>query len=519
MHHDQAARRAFLRQLGAFTSLGAAAPLALNLAAMSSASAQAASDYKAVVCLFMFGGNDAYNMFLPTDSTSFANYTAVRDQAPDSIALLAPGTAPVPTAQVASPARLGGVLPIVPATARTAPGGGTQTFGLHPSLGALQTLFNSQKRLAVLANVGPLKQPTTKAQYATTGYPLPASLFSHNDQQNTWQAFAPEGATKGWGGRMADLLLSQNTRASFTAVSVAGNAVWLSGDTVRQYQMSTSGAVRMGADSGGRLFGSTTVASALERVVRNARSTHRFETDMADIHGRSIDAEVALRTTLKAASDPLFGTAPVSGSYNANNDPKLQYDNPLTGGKSSNSLAQQFQMVARMIEASSSSALGMKRQVFFVSIGGFDSHDGQNRNQADNMAKLAQALKYFDDTLGGLNLRSNVTTFTASDFGRTFTSNGDGTDHGWGSHHFIMGGAVKGGDVYGQVPVLSARNANSNNFDGSPDQIGNGVMLPSTSVDQYGATLGRWMGLSDGELLSLFPNLANFSQRNLGFMA
>ena len=162
----------------------------------------------------------------------------------------------------------------------------------------------------------------------------------------------------------------------------------------------------------------------------------------------------------------------------------------------------------------------MRRQVFFVSMGGFDSHDLQNRNQADLMARLAQAMQYFDTTLGALGARGNVTTFTASDFGRTFTSNGDGTDHGWGSHHLVMGGSVIGGDLYGRFPTLALKNANNNNFDGSADQLGNGAMLPGTSVDQLGATLGRWFGLTDTEIAAIFPNLANFNAgvRNLGFL-
>jgi uncharacterized protein (DUF1501 family) len=156
--------------------------------------------------------------------------------------------------------------------------------------------------------------------------------------------------------------------------------------------------------------------------------------------------------------------------------------------------------------------------VFFVSMGGFDTHDAQNRNQADLMARLGHALRYFDTTLGALGLRNNVTTFTASDFGRTFTSNGDGTDHGWGSHHFVMGGAVRGGDIYGSFPTLGLKNTNNNFFDSSPDQVNNGSLLPTTSVDQFGATLARWFGVPDSSLNDIFPNLANFSQRNLGFM-
>lgn len=514
MTHD-ASRRLFLRHAGAMTATvgAAAAPLALNLAAIGSASAQAAADYKAIVCIFLFGGNDAINMVLPTDSASWANYGAVRNQAPESIALLAPGVAANLSAAAGSPARLGGVLPISPLN----PQG--RTYALHPLMGALQSMFDTDRRLAIVPNIGPLVMPTSKAQYALGSHPKPASLFSHNDQANTWQSFQPEGATRGWGGRMGDLLGVQNTRSVFTAISTAGNAVWLSGQSTRQYQVGTSGPIRLGSDGNGRVYGSTDVAQALERIVRGTRGTHLFEGDLAAVSQRALDAELALRSALKPASDPLFGTAPASGTYNPNADPKLQYDNPLTGAKAVNPLAQQLQIVARMIDGSA--ALGAKRQVFFVSLGGFDTHDNENRNHADLMARLAHAMRYFDTALGAMGARERVTAFTASDFGRTFTSNGDGTDHGWGAHHFVMGGAVRGGDLYGAFPVLGTKNANNNQFDSSPNQLGNGTLLPETSVDQLGGTLARWFGLNDSQLLEVFPNLRNFdaSRRDLGFMA
>jgi hypothetical protein len=298
--------------------------------------------------------------------------------------------------------------------------------------------------------------------------------------------------------------------------------VWLSGQNVRQYQVGSNGAIRMGSDGNGRIYGSTAVAQAMDRIVRGSRGGHVLEGDLASVSQRSIDAELALRSALKAPSDPLFGTAPASGAYNANNDPKLRYTpDPLVPTTTAfNALAQQLQIVARMIDASGNANIGARRQVFFVSLGGFDSHDLQNRNHGDLMARLGHAMRYFDSALGAMGQRNNVTTFTASDFGRTFTSNGDGTDHGWGAHHFVMGGAVRGGDLYGNFPVLGAKNANNNNFDSSPNQIGNGALLPETSVDQLGATLGRWFGLSDGQLLDVFPNLANHNagKRNLGFM-
>jgi uncharacterized protein (DUF1501 family) len=241
---------------------------------------------------------------------------------------------------------------------------------------------------------------------------------------------------------------------------------------------------------------------------------------VASVAARAIDAELNLRTSLRPPSDPLFGTPPTAGNYSQANDPKLRYVNPITGATVANGLAQQFQVVARMIDAGLQGGTGASRQVFFVSLGGFDTHDNQNTNQTDLLARIDQALGYFDTALGNLGARDKVTTFTASDFGRTFTSNGDGTDHGWGSHHLVMGGAVKGGDLYGAFPTLGLKNANNSGFDSSPDQLNNGVLLPTTSVDQLGATLGRWFGVGDTELATIFPNLANWdvSKRNLGFM-
>jgi uncharacterized protein (DUF1501 family) len=514
MKKIDASRRMFMRHAGVMSTLGAAGgPLALNLSALGTASAQTAADYKAIVCIFLFGGNDSINMVLPTDTASFANYTTLRSQAPDSIALLAPGTAANAGAANGSPARLGGVLPITPANAQG------RTFALHPAMGSLQAMFNTDRRLAILPNVGPLILPTSKSQYGQASHRKPASLFSHNDQQNTWQSFLPEGATVGWGGRMGDLLASMNSRTVFTSITAGGNAVWLSGNDVRQYQVTSNGAIRLGTNAAGQVYGSAAVGAAMERIVQTTRGGHVLEADLSAVAARSMQAESLLRNALKPASDPLFGTAPATGAYNANNDPKLRYADPNnTANTLVNSLAQQLQVVARMIDASSNASIGAKRQVFFVSMGGFDTHDAQNVNHAQLMARLSHALRYFDDTLGAMGARDRVTTFTASDFGRTFTSNGDGTDHGWGAHHFAMGGAVRGGDLYGTFPVYGVKNANNNNFDSSPDQLGNGSLLPTTSVDQLGATLGKWFGLSDTQLLDVFPNLANFGTRDLGFM-
>jgi uncharacterized protein (DUF1501 family) len=500
-----ASRREFLRRAGALSVAVPAAPFALNLAGIGSAAAQSAGGYKALVCLYFSGGNDGYNTVLATDADSWASYLTVRTQAPDPIALRAPGTAAVTGAAAGSPDRLGGVLAIAPLRSQG------RTFAVHPVMTGVRDLF-SAKRLAIVSNVGTLVRPMSKAQYKDSTFPKPLKLFSHNDQTSEWMTFAPEGARIGWGGRMGDLLLSSNTNAVFTSISTAGNAVWLSGQNVVQYQVTTSGAIRIGG-TGTTLYGSATALTKARSIMRTTRSSNLLEQAQSGVVGRSIDAEGSLSAALPAANVAPYGTPGLAAGVA---DPLLQYDNPLTGGKSTNSLAQQLQIVARTIAARG--ALGVQRQVFFVNIGGFDNHDFQNRTQANNLAVISHALKYFDTTLTAMGVANDVTTFTASDFGRTFTSNGDGTDHGWGSHHFVLGGAVHGGDLYGNFPAYGV--SDSKGEFGSPNQVGNGAMLPELSVDQYAATLARWFGVTDAQALDIFPNLTNFdaSVRNLGFM-
>jgi uncharacterized protein (DUF1501 family) len=511
MTHIDASRRQWLCRAAALSAHAAAAPLALNLAALGSAAAQGAGDYKALVCLFLFGGNDAYNMVLPTDSASWVNYTAVRSQAPDPIALLAPGTPPNPAAGAGTPARLGGVLPLMPAVALPRP------VALHPVLGPLQGLFNTDRRLAVLSNIGPLVMPTTKAQYALASHPKPENLYSHNDQANTWQALAPEGATRGWGGRMGDHVAAMNGMPVFTSVSAAGNAVWLAGDSINQYQVSSNGAIRLGSDSSGKVYGSSAVAQAMERIVGSARGSHVLEADLSAVAARSMAAELALRNALRPAGSAPFGTPPAAGaSYSANDDPLLRYPNPLTGSTASSTLAQQLQVVARMIDAGGTT-LGARRQVFFVSLGGFDTHDPEPQSgRPDGAAGPRHGLLRCRDGRPGpaqpgdpvhrQRLRPHVHQQRRRHrprLGRPPLR--DGRRGAWRC-------------LYGALPVLGAKNATNNNFDSSPDQLGNGALLPTTSVDQLGATLGRWFGLSDAELLDLFPNLVHFGTRDLGFI-
>lgn len=488
------ARRLFLQQLAALAPLGAGAPLALNLAAASSAAAQTASDYKALVCIFLQGGNDAFNTVLATDAGSWTRYAATRTQQPDTIALLK-DAAPDLSAAAGTPRRLGGVLPLTPAMNLQG-----RTLALHPLLPYLQNLFNQQRKLAIVANVGPLLEPLTREQYKAGSKAIPSKLYSHNDQQSTWQALRPEGATVGWGGRMADMLAAADN-SMFTAVSAWGNAVWLSGQKVRQYQVSLEGPVRMGTtvDTSGRdrLFNVPELADAMSRVVRGGRSSHVMEQDLASVAARSIDAERVLSAALPGAGARPFGPADL-----------LNYRD-IRGMVSQNVLAKQLQIVARCIAAQK--ALGIKRQVFFVNLWGFDTHNGQNQSHAGLMAQLNHAMAYFDGVITAMGMSDQVTTFTASDFGRSFTSNGDGTDHGWGGHHFVMGGAVRGGMVGGDIPVYGTRSARGHDFDNSPDQIQNGILLPSLAIEQYGAMLGRWFGLGPQDLLEVFPRLPYFA--------
>jgi uncharacterized protein (DUF1501 family) len=490
MTTSNASRREFLRRATVLSgSIGPAAlPFAMNLATMNAAVAQT-SDYKAIICLFLYGGNDSANMVLPTDTASWEAYGTVRSTAPDPIALKAVGTVADGAATAGSPAALGGVLPIVPNFTAFAENN-ARTFALHPAMTDVQGLFGAG-RLGIIANAGPLLQPMTKAEYqSNTLKKRPPKLFSHNDQQSSWQALAPEGAKAGWGGRFGDLLASGNSNTVFTSISAGGNAVFMSGQSVFQYHVGSGGAVAIGNITG-NLFNSAAAAASYRTIITQTDAAHLLAREQSVVTKRSIEAQVAFQTAFTASAV----AAPT------------QYMRPSTRANANNDLAVQLQTVARIIGARAS--LGASRQVFFVSMGGFDTHDNQNRGQADLLARVSHALGYLDGVLGTMGMRDKVTLFTGSDFGRTFTSNGDGTDHGWGAHHFVYGGAVKGKEIYGRFPQVGLNHS---------DEVGSGSFLPGVSVDQIGATLGKWFGISDGDLNLVFPNLKNFTP-NLGFMA
>lgn len=479
---DKHTRRAFLRRAGQLAFTGAALPTALNLAAMGEAAAFNATDYKALVCVFLNGGNDYANTVINYDNASYDQYSTIRgggaNRSAGGIAL----------AQAAlTPTRL------VPTVAL--PGG--REYAMHPSMTGLAGLFNSGA-CAVQLNVGPLVVPVTRQQYHgsnRTLYPLPPKLFSHNDQQSVWQSSQPEGATTGWGGHIGDLALSSNTNRVLTCISVTGNTVFLSGDQALSYQVSTGGAVRINAVNG-NVYNSANVRAAITQLALQTRS-HVLENEYNLVTARAVGAESAITSAL--ASFP---------AANA----------PFNAFPTGNNLADQLKLVARMIAARTQ--LGNQRQVFFVSMGGFDLHDNLIGGQATLMDRLSSALTAFYNATVALGVADKVTAFTASDFGRTLTSNGDGSDHGWGSHHFMVGGAVRGAAFYGKAPPVSVGNSTVD----ANDQwhVGQGRLLPSTSVDQYAGTMATWFGVQGAEMNGILPNLGNFNSvdypTNLGFM-
>lgn len=485
MHHTDPMplnRRAFMRRAGHLAAAGAATPLGLNLAALGEAAAFTATDYKALVCVFLYGGNDHANTVVAYDEPSWQRYRTIRQAGPGpgGLALDRPALAAT---------RLQPTVPLA---------GGLQ-YALHPAMPGLAGLFDSG-RAGVLLNVGPLIRPTTKREYWSNDrdrYPLPPQLMSHNDQQSVWQAQGSEGSAFGWGGNIGDLALANNGEALFTCISASGNAVFLTGQNAVQYQISRGGAVAMSALANGPhgMYGNAQLPAI--RALLTEPRRHVLENEYTRIARRSIDAEAQMTAALSTTN----------------------LSTPFPAG---NTLADELKIVARTIAGRQ--ALGSKRQVFLVSLGGFDLHDRLVEEQPGLLRKVSEAMTAFHAATVELGVADRVTAFTASDFGRALASNGNGTDHGWGGHHFIVGGAVRGRAFYGMPPPMSIGET-----DAPDDQwhIGQGRLIPSTSVDQYAATLARWFGVGPIELAGILPNLRNFGAAagfagyptDLGFMA
>lgn len=455
-------RRDFLRH--SCSALGAST-LAASLERFGLINALAApaaqTDYKALVCVFLFGGNDGNNMVIPYETTEYATYSTVRGQTTS-------GGLGIPQAsllQVTAPSH-------------------SRRFGLHPSMTDLQTLYN-QNKLAVLCNTGTLVQPLTKSQYQA-GAPKPQNLFSHDDQQIQWQcAVSDQLSRTGWGGRLADATSFLNGTETFPMItSVAGVNLFLTGAQARPLSIPQSGTFGLSG------FSSSASSQARLNALRQLLTFDR----------ENLLVNAASETTSQAITNSTILNPIINNSAST--------IAPLFTNVTS-SIGRQLFQVAKIIEGRAT--LRLNRQIFFVSLGGFDTHNGQVATQQTLFTQLNQALKTFYDATAQLGLADKVTTFTLSDFGRTFKpASGGGSDHAWGNHHFILGGAVKGGDFYGQFPTQTL---------GGPNDISNeGRWLPTTSVDQYAATLAQWFGVSPGDLPTVFPNLYRFNTNNVGFM-
>ena len=461
-----------------------------DLRFMNAAVAQSnITDYKALVCIFLQGGNDSNNLILPTLTSQYNNYASIR------------------TPVLAIPQNA--ILPV------TSLDGDGNTYGLHPSCPELQTLFGEGK-LAFLFNTGTLVYPVTRTQYLSGKSALPPQLFSHADQQTQWQTSVPDQPpTTGWGGRCADLLNAVQPGAPVSLmVTLAGANTFEVGNIVSQYSVSTSGAISLslpGSPSGGANTNRLpTLMSLLGLPYTNLQSQA-----YANVAEQAINTSSLLNNAIAPTGTTGYWTTPFPSKITA----------PEGGAVFSSSLSPQLQMVARLIAAGSTAAasggFGMKRQIFFCQVGGYDLHTGQTEystNSPNNvllgahtnlLAELSQSMNAFQRAMEQLGLSKNVTAFTASDFGRTFPSNGQGSDHGWGSHHLILGGAVNGQRTYGTFPVLTIN---------GPNDTSTGRWIPTTAIDEYFATLATWFGVDSNNLGTVFPNLGRFAQPNLGFI-
>ncbi|MEY2497413.1 MAG: hypothetical protein QOD12_969 [Verrucomicrobiota bacterium] len=445
-------RRTFIRQAAcaALTTSGLLNTI-FDLRRLSAATYADTTDYKALVCLFLFGGNDANNVIVPHDNAGYTSYAAAR------------GILAIPQASL---------LPL------TLPNGDGRDFAFHPNLAELQALFN-QGHLGIVSNVGTLVAPVTRAQYLAGGAAVPSQLFSHADQSVQWQTSVPDQISKtGWGGRMADVLQSLNANSKISLnISIAGTNTFEVGNTVLPYNISSNGSVG--------LAGFDNSANANVRL-------QAFKDLLALPHHNLLEQAYSDTVSRSIAANELLTTA-LAGL------PALQTVFPATA------LAQQLGMVAKLIAARTN--LSMQRQIFFCSVGGYDTHGDQLTGQSNLFTELSQALNAFYSATNELGVVQQVTTFTASDFGRTYPTNGSGSDHGWGSHQFVLGGAVQGGRLFGTFPTLAVN---------GPDDTGQGRWIPTTSVDEFSATLATWFGVSASQLSTVLPNIGRFAHPNLG---
>jgi uncharacterized protein (DUF1501 family) len=506
-------RRQFIGQASC-AAVGSTAILStlLNLRLAGSAAAQSlpadpnTDDYRALVCLFFAGGQDSYNMLMPC-GTEHAAYVTTRGGVHDDTAN--PGGLALPQNQILSLANSGMLL------------------GLHPSMTGLHSLY-SQGKLAMVANVGTLAERITKAQYGASGTKLPRGLYSHSDQQQQWHTSVPtESRGIGWAGLAADLLHSTNNDGRISmSFSLAGNNVWQSGNSLFPYSVSasassatTTGGVTSYTHTGGSIalsdYNNTTIGSTSRTATRTAAVNSllglQYQNLLDRTFSQNIRDSVDNSAFYGASLPPTAGVGSLvtkfPGETGYSSDPSY-----VPNQDPARSLAAQLKMIVRTVAARQT--LGLKRQTFFVNYGGWDHHDEVVDTQARMLDVVSRCLVSFYAALDELGSQNQVTLFTASDFGRTLTSNGNGSDHAWGGNHFVLGGAVNGGLVYGAYPDLS--------LTGSSVVTSRGVTIPSLSVDEYFAELALWFGVAPGDLGAVIPRLGNFyipgANRPVGFM-
>lgn len=467
-------RRTFLRtslsaSLAGVACNSAFGQLQLLQAAGNLAPKVAATDYRALVCVFLNGGNDSVNTLVPFDPEHYGIYAATRP-------VLA-----LPQTEIAARA----LNPLARQDGRPggAPSDGAQ-YGVHPAFAPMQHLFNT-RRAAIIANVGTLLGPISKSEYRAGTSGIPPLLFSHDDQANAWQAsVADQSESLGWGGRMVDLLHAGNPNPRMPmAISMSGQSLFHRGRSVDQYVMNAQGVRTLDYLNPLNPYQNEASQRAKHSLMASGIQTHMFERAVANATRRSISTYQLLEAAMR-------------------NLPHWEMPFPKT------SLGAQLQQVANVISARQT--LGLRRQVFYVSMGGFDTHDEQLLAHPALLASLSQALNSFYLATEQMGIAQQVTAFTASDFGRSLSSNGDGSDHGWGGHHFVVGGAVRGGRFYGKMPSLRQHD--------NPDDTGYGQLIPTTGVDPYSATLAAWFGIEQGPLRDIFPHLHRFPEADLGFM-
>ena len=456
-------RRSFLAAAASLsTSPAALAPFALSLAGIGAAAAQSsnASDYKALVCIWLQGGNDAFNTVLNNSETSWNAYLAARGGTSTRSSIALDRTA-------------------LHAFATDANG---RRVALHPKLSELAALYRNGSatatKLAIVANVGPLAAPTTLDDLRADRVARPPKLGSHNDQSAVWQSLSPDGlgGQSGWGTQLIDLLADPRAGNTFARISTTGNVHWLSGGTEPAYGLSARGAQEL---LGSKPWTPHYVNAQLRQTMRELGvdgDSHALTTAHSQVFSRSIASAATISSAFAAST---------------------RVQTAATRTK----LADRLEQVARLIEGRA--AIGLKRQVFMVALPGFDTHKDQVDGHAKLMEELSSAMDYFRIQLEAIGCADKVVTFTASEFGRALRNNGDGTDHGWGGHHFVMGGGVKGGLVHGTLPEVGF-----NTQTAIPDF--GGALIPTRSVEQYASEFARWMGVSTSNINVLLPNLNRF---------